>query len=289
MAVDAGDVEIGTRDGRRLAATLHRAPARDAKDCAVILNCAMGVERRFYDPFAAYLAQRGFDALTYDYRGIGGSAGSLKRDPEVRMADWGAQDFAAMIDYARHELRARSIAVVGHSAGGQIIGLADNNAHISAALLVAAQGGYWKLWSGFARARVAFYMFVVLPAVVDLLGYAPRAVLGTDVPGAIVTEWTRWCRTENYLLGGEDGEARRPGFERVRAPLLALSFSNDFYAPPAAVDWMARQYASATVTRRHLEPGDIGARRIDHFAFFRPATRETLWHYAATWLAAQTP
>src|SRR5262245_22838485 len=212
MAAAAGDVEVATRDGRRLAATLHRPSARGARECAVILNCAMGVERRFYDPFAAYLAGRGFDALTYDYRGIGGSAGSLMRDPEVRMSDWGTQDFAAVIDYARHELHTRSIAVVGHSAGGQIIGLADNNATISAALLVAAQGGYWKLWSGFARARVAFYMFVALPAVVDLLGYGPRALLGTEVPGAIVTEWAHWCRTENYLLGGEDGATRRPGF-----------------------------------------------------------------------------
>jgi predicted alpha/beta hydrolase len=210
------------------------------------------------------------------------------RDPEVRMTDWGTRDFASMIDFVRQELGTGNVAVVGHSAGGQIIGLADNNAHINAVLLVAAQGGYWKLWGGLARLRMAFYMYVLLPAVVDLLGYVPRAVLGTDIPGAVVSEWTRWCRTEGYLLGGA-GEARRPGFQRVRAPMLALSFSDDFYAPPAAVDWLVEQYSAATVTRRHITPRDTGARRIDHFAFFRPAAKETLWHYAATWLTAQIP
>jgi predicted alpha/beta hydrolase len=281
-------MEVRTRDGHRLTATLHRTSDRNARDCTVILNSAMGVERRFYDPFAAYLAERGFEALTYDYRGIGGSNGTLLRDPEVRMADWGTRDFASMIDFARQQLRTSNVAVVGHSAGGQIIGLADNNAHINAVLLVAAGSGYWKLWSGFARARMALYMYVLLPALVDLLGYVPRAVLGTDIPGAVVSEWTRWCRTEDYLLGGE-GDAHRPGFQRVRAPLLALSFSDDFYAPPAAVDWLADQYSAANVTRRHIVPRDIGARRVDHFAFFRPDAKETLWHYAATWLAAQIP
>jgi predicted alpha/beta hydrolase len=52
----AGKIEVRTRDGCSLAATLHRSSGRNARDCAVILNSAMGVERRFYDPFAAYLA-----------------------------------------------------------------------------------------------------------------------------------------------------------------------------------------------------------------------------------------
>ena len=54
-------------------------------------------------------------------------------------------------------------------------------------------------------------------------------------------------------------------------------------------DWLADQYSAGNVTRRHIAPRDIGARRIDHFAFFRPDAKETLWHYAATWLAAQIP
>jgi predicted alpha/beta hydrolase len=246
----------------------------------------MAIERRFYAPFAGFLAGRGFDVLTWDYRGIGGSRIAHAHDAE-HMVEWGTQDLAGMIDYARHEMKARSIAVVGHSCGGQILGLADNNAHVHAALLVAAQGGYWKLWSGFGRARIAFYVFMLLPAIVALIGNAPRAFLGTEVPGTVLSDWARWCRTENYLLGKE-GELRRPGFERLRAPMLSLSFSDDFYAPQDAVDWLARQYSSANVTRRHFTAAEVGARRIDHFGFFRPEAEETLWRYAAAWLSAHT-
>jgi predicted alpha/beta hydrolase len=244
----------------------------------------MAIERRFYAPFAAFLAGRGFDVLTWDYRGIGGSRAPREHDAE-RMAEWGTQDFAGVIDYVHHEMRVRRIAVVGHSCGGQMLGLADNNADVAAALLVAAQGGYWKLWSGLGRARMAFYVFFLLPLVATLLGRGPRALLGSEVPGTVLRDWARWCRTEDYLLG-RDGEIHRRDFARVRAPMLALSFSDDFYAPPAAVDWLVRQYSSATVTRRHIAPGDIGAKRIDHVGFFRPAAEETLWRYAATWLSA---
>jgi predicted alpha/beta hydrolase len=288
MTDAADDVVVRTRDGHALAATLHPSTSRASSDAVVIVNGAMGVERRYYAPFAAFLAERGYHALTYDYRGVGGSRLTPESDERLRMADWGAQDFAGMIDYARAELQARSIAVVGHSAGGQIIGLAQNNAHVAAALLVAAQGGYWKLWPGFGRVRMALYMYVLLPAIVRALGYLPRAVFGAEVPGSIIEDWARWCRTKDYLLGG-DGDARRPGYARVRAPMLALSFDDDPYAPPAAVEWLIEQYGAAAITRRRIAPADAGVRHIGHFGFFRPAAESTLWHYAATWLSSQIP
>ena len=111
---------------------------------------------------------------------------------------------------------------------------------------------------------------LLLPALARGLGYAPRAVFGAEVPGSIIEEWARWCRTEDYLLGG-DGETRRPGFARVRAPMLALSFADDPYAPPAAVEWLLQQYGAASITRRHIAPADAGVGRIGHFGFFRPS------------------
>jgi predicted alpha/beta hydrolase len=280
------ELVVRARDGYALAATHYRAHSRVAADAVVIVNGAMGVERDFYAPFAAFLAGRGYDVLCYDYRGVGGSRLAPASAERLHMADWGRQDFAGMIEHARGPLGARNIAVVGHSAGGQILGLADNNSHIAAALLVAAQGGYWKLWTGLWRVRMVLYMYLLLPALARGLGYVPRAVFGAEVPGSIVDEWARWCRTEDYLLGG-DGDARRPGYARVRAPMLALSFSDDHYAPPAAVEWLLQQYCAATVTRRHITPDDVGVARIDHFGFFLPTAEPTLWHYAATWLASQ--
>src|SRR5262249_52982075 len=62
---------IAARDGYALAATVFtpEGPPRGT----VLVNSATAVPRRFYAGFAAYLAERGFACLTYDYRGVGGS------------------------------------------------------------------------------------------------------------------------------------------------------------------------------------------------------------------------
>ena len=54
---------------------------------------------------------------------------------------------------------------VGHSFGGQALGLLPNNSEVSRALLIAAQAGYWKLMASPERYRVyAMLNFVGTPA-----------------------------------------------------------------------------------------------------------------------------
>src|ERR1700730_10557067 len=72
-ACEPRTVEIPTRDGLRLAASVFE-PAGPSADGGVgVINSATGVPRDYYAPFAAFLASRGFVAVTYDYRGIGDS------------------------------------------------------------------------------------------------------------------------------------------------------------------------------------------------------------------------
>ena len=65
------DTTIAARDGYPLAATVFtpEGPPRGT----VLINSATAVPRKIYRGFAAYLAGRGFAALTYEYRGVGGS------------------------------------------------------------------------------------------------------------------------------------------------------------------------------------------------------------------------
>ena len=43
----------------------------------VVLSAAMAAAHRFYSRFAAGLATGGYTTVTYDYRGIGGSAPAI--------------------------------------------------------------------------------------------------------------------------------------------------------------------------------------------------------------------
>lgn len=54
---------VATHDGFDLAA--HRFPAAGTPRAVVVLPCAMGVKQNFYFPFAHFLAQQGFAALTF--------------------------------------------------------------------------------------------------------------------------------------------------------------------------------------------------------------------------------
>jgi pimeloyl-ACP methyl ester carboxylesterase len=131
--------------------------------------------------------------LTYDYRGTGDSrqqAMTGYNQPKslvgfkASMSDWAAQDITAAVAWMmRERYHVLPFAYVGHSFGGQALGLLPNNTEISRALFIAAQAGYWKLMTAPERYRVyALLNFVGLP-LTRTLGYMPgKAGLGMDLP-----------------------------------------------------------------------------------------------------------
>jgi predicted alpha/beta hydrolase len=196
---------------------------------------------------------------------------------------------AGAVDWVKRHLQPERLLVVGHSVGGQIVGLAENHAKVDALLGVAAQDGYYRHWPAPARYRLAFNWHVAVPVLSRLLGYAP-GWLGTveDLPGGVVREWAQWCRRPTFLFGplGDDAE-RRTRYARFDKPFLAYSFEDDDYAPRPAVESLLRFYPNARAEHRHVHPRNVGADAIAHFGFFRETFRNTLWEEAADWLEAQ--
>src|SRR3546814_13405200 len=81
----------------------------------VIINAATGVLARYYHRYAAFLAGRGFDAIPYDYRGIGASRPPRLKGCGYRCREWGTQDSAAVPDAPEPRAGGRPVMVVGHS------------------------------------------------------------------------------------------------------------------------------------------------------------------------------
>ncbi len=276
-------LRIPALDGFELAATLYE-PGAGAGDGGpvVLINSATAVRRGYYDGYARHLAAQGFAVLTYDYRGIGGSRPQSLAGFKARMRQWGEQDLAGVLDWIAGHLRPQRLLVVGHSVGGQIVGLAENNHRIHALLMVASQSAWWGHWPVPARYRMALTWFVTMPLVTRVYGYLPgRFGTKEDLPGGVAREWARWGRRRTYLL---ESEERRAGFARIRRPLLAYSFTDDDYAPRPAVEGLLDFYSEADVYHRHLAPKDVGAEAIGHFGFFREQFRDTLWRDSAAWL-----
>src|ERR1700730_15144087 len=119
------DFRLIARDAFSLAATQF-VPAGPVR-AAVVVNSATAVPRKIYRGFAGYPAERGFAVVTYDYRGIGESRPASLVGFAARMRDWAALDATAALDHVRAAWPNVPIHAVGHSVGGQAIGLLDNN------------------------------------------------------------------------------------------------------------------------------------------------------------------
>lgn len=99
-------------------------PAKGPLIGQVIVNCATGVLSRYYHRYARFLASHGFVVLTYDYRGVGLSRPERLRGSGYRWRDWGQKDFEAALAMMLEAHRSLPLAVVGHSVGGFLPGLA---------------------------------------------------------------------------------------------------------------------------------------------------------------------
>jgi predicted alpha/beta hydrolase len=276
------DLTVRGRDGVPLAADLllPDAPPR----AAVLVASAMGVPRGYYGRFAAFLARGGLAALTLDYRGVGGSRDGPVRRSRAVLHEWAEQDLAGALDFLAARIPGVPILWVGHSVGGQLLGLVDDP-RIQGALLVAAQSGHWRLWSGTDRLRILALWYAVIPLLVPLLGRLPAAILGggEDVPAGVAREWAEWGRKRDYAVSYARPRGGR-GFARFRGPIVSYAIADDVFAPVRAVEALLGSFEAARGELRVVAPRELGERAIGHFGFFRPRFEPTLWREAAEWL-----
>jgi predicted alpha/beta hydrolase len=278
------DISFPARDGYGLAATLRRPADGDAK-AFVLIGSATAVPRQFYGKFANYLAEQGFAVLTFDYRGVGGSKPRSLRGFPASMRDWAALDLTAAIDFAAKEAAGRALLLVGHSFGGQALGLVPNSQKISRALLVAAQVGYWRLFPPPENYRVYLRLRFLAPAIVAIFGYLPGWIgIGEDLPKGAALEWAGWCMNPRYLFDDATLDARK-NFPNYKGAMRAIGLADDAWAPPKAVELLLAGYTGTQPEHLTIAPRDVGAAKIGHFGFFRAEQRDTLWKQAAEWLA----
>jgi predicted alpha/beta hydrolase len=268
------EITLEADDGTALGATVY-----GGGKSALLVMPATGVPQSYYAKYAAYLAERGFTVLTFDYRGIGRSRNGDLRHSSARMRDWALLDAAA----AWRFLGERAKLVVGHSFGGQALGLLPEPGRIAAALLVGSQSGYWRNWPPLGRVWMWPATHIGLPAVAKLLGYFPASRLGfgEDLPPGVALEWASWCRHPRYLVGALDVEA---AYAQVHARVRAYAISDDAFAPLRAVEALGPLYPNSRWETRRLAPREVGEKRIGHFGFFRERFRASLWRESADWL-----
>lgn len=264
----------------------------DGSAPVVVVSAATSVRARYYHRFAAFLAEQGFEAVTYDYRGIGDSRPPRLRGLHAGWADWGRLDLEAVLQWVLRERPGRALHAVGHSIGGFVIGLAPSARHFRRVFTMGAQFAYWRDYQ--ARRRIPMWLrwHLLMPALTRPFGYFPGRRLGwlEDTPAGVVRDWSGMGPGFEHHLAAADG-TRGPelaaAFARVTAPLLAVSTRDDPFGTVAAIERLLAYYRGSPRQHLRIAPADIGVAEIGHFAFFHDRFRDSLWPLVAAWLAGQ--
>jgi predicted alpha/beta hydrolase len=253
----------------------------------VLIGPATGVPQRFYFRFAEWLAGQGHTVLVFDYRGIGQSLHGRLQDCRATLKEWGQQDMVAALDALLAHTGADQALLIGHSAGGQMMGLLPNHHRIARVVGVATSTGWFKaMRPGFQLgARLALQL--VVPLASRFKGYGPTSWfgLGEDLPTAVARQWGQWCAAGGYATNAVRHHPERDFHAQVCMPITVLHASDDPIANSATVADLMRTFPAATRQVRQITPRDHGLKAIGHIDWFR-VSHQALWPLMAAALQA---
>lgn len=248
----------------------------------LLISPATGVKKHLYSAFARFMQEQGYSVLTWDWSGIGDNLHGNVKDCSVNMRDWAEKDLNAVIEFCQHNFSQQRLYLLGHSFGGQALGLVKEIKSIQAICTVATQHGYWKNWPKSKQARLITLWFAMIPGLTPLFGYFPskKVGLGENLPKAVALQWASWGRHPQYLNDFD-------GHRKMTQSILAYSIEDDFFAPQHAVHMLHREYANCDVQYRHVEPAELNMTQIGHFGFFQKKQCVPLWQEIATFFDQQ--
>ncbi|MGV7106982.1 alpha/beta hydrolase family protein [Flavobacterium sp. U410] len=266
-------LEIKTNYGDFVTASIYEAD----KNTILIIASATGVKQSFYKKFADFISANGVTVITFDYSGIGLSLKKPIKQVTNNASDWGKNDLEAIIKYTKENYPNAKTTVLGHSIGGQLIGLAKSSSQVQKIILIATQSGYWKLWNGNGKLKMWLNWHLLFPILINIFGYMPSKKINgmENLPKNVAKQWNSWGKKPNYLF--DEVSMNDLFFKNISTKILAISIENDFYAPKKAVDWFTLKYENAEISKLHLKPNDYNTNVIGHFGFFSSKFRSNLW------------
>lgn len=270
-------VEITCADGVHLRG--HFMVAQGGTPGLPVLLCpATGVRQHFYLRFATWLAQQGHDVLVFDYRGIGLSLHGPLRASKATLQDWGQLDQVAALDWLLNRTGQEQVLMLGHSAGGQMIGLLPNHARVARLVGVSSSTGWFSgMRLGF-RLKARFGLRCVLPLGILFKGYGVSAALGLgeNLPAGVARQWGQWCAAGGYATNAIHQHPERDYHAQVRTPMTMLHAADDDIATPATVADLLQTFPAAPKQALRVHPAQHGLKGIGHMDWFR-ASHQVLW------------
>ena len=255
----------------------HVFAAQGPSRLPVLICPATGVPQRFYFRFAAWLAAQGHTVMVFDYRGIGQSLRGPLQRCQATLKQWGQQDQVAALNALLQRTGADQVALIGHSAGGQMMGLLPNHHRIARVVGVATSTGWFKAMRPGFKWQARFALRLAVPLASRFKGYGPTSWfgLGEDLPRTVALQWGQWCAAGGYATNGVKGLPQEDFHAQVSMPITVLHASDDDIANPATVADLLRTFPNAPKASRMVQPRELGLKRLGHIDWFRPSHQAT--------------
>jgi predicted alpha/beta hydrolase len=268
-------------------------PPQDLPRMAIVIAPGGGIPARYYHGLATYLAGKNAAVLCFDYRGIGASRRGTLKGLDASLATWVNFDLDGALAHAHAKFGNIALGVITHSIAAIMIGATSMAPLLSRAVFFAPHTAYWGDYRRHWRWPLYLTWHALMPTVTRLVGYFPASAfgLGEDLPKGFALDWASRRRPE--VINTAADRARwgellaRLG--RMRAETLAVSITDDAFAPPDAGRRLLALYPNLRSILQTVKPAHVGRRRLGHMAFLRRSTGPYFWERAAAWLLQDRP
>lgn len=282
MTIQETEVTIKCKDNFQLTGTLFK--PTEVKS-SVMIAPATGIKRQFYYAFAKYLSENGFAVLTFDNRGIGQSIEGSLNNGNPSLTNWGVLDMTAALEYLENEIPNTDYHLIGHSAGGQLVGLMENAKDLKSMFNFGSSSGSLKYSKYPFKLKSSFWLNFYIPASNLIFGHTKSqwVGMGEPLPKKVGSEWTRWCNGKGYVKVDLGGRIKKHLYDELSFPSLWVHSVDDDIANLDNVKDMIRVYSKTKAEIVSLSPAEHGFGDIGHMKFFSKKKRK-LWELAIEWL-----
>jgi predicted alpha/beta hydrolase len=270
---------IRTNDGTRI--WIRNYTPENTNKKIIVIAPGVGLTHDHYHSFSNFLTQQGFSVVTFDYRGMGRSAPDNLNGYSANMHQWAVQDINAVLLYAKQHYPGDEIIYIGHCMGGEIIGLSPASQYVNKIILVSSALTCEKLYPWNRRMMFKFSK-VKGRAISWWLGYTPanKKRKREKIPKGVFMQLANWCDNPNGLFDAFPDN----NYRKINVPILAYTFTDDWYCYPRAVNELLKHFTNAAITWYHLKPKEIGLEEVGHIDFFNFEMRWPLWQSLLKWI-----
>ncbi len=277
-------IQIPAADGYKLSSVLYTDNDPKNKKKVLIINSATAVDKKLYHHYAIFMAQNGYQVITYDYRGIASSRPKKLRGFEASFTDWGQKDFSGVIDFAKKEFPDHKIVTLGHSIGGTIIGMTERNKEICGIINIGAQTAYYKDWSKDQKTKIYFLWHIVFPLITKLYGYFPGKSLRMleDIPKGVIDQWHN-RRNQTNMKTQMEANGMHFFYNDCKAKLLTLGIEDDPIGTEKAINRIHNLFEKSDKSLEIIRLSSVPTTKIGHFGFFSRKCKNPLWVKTLDW------